>query len=106
MARSIALTDDFADTCALPTPAARGRTIFDRIMNWLSKSQQQDIVNKIQKVMVDEVPLIPTTEGVNWYQYDTSKIGGWVTQQNPYAQASPYSFPDNAVLLTHLYPTG
>jgi peptide/nickel transport system substrate-binding protein len=71
-----------------------------------NKSQQQDIVNKIQKVMVDEVPLIPTTEGVNWSQYDTSNVGGWVTEQNPYAQASPYSFPDNAVLLTHLYPTG
>src|SRR5436305_1570974 len=58
-------------------------------------SQQQQIVHQIQKVMVDQIPLIPTTEGVNWYQYDTSKVGGWVTQQNTYAQASPYSFPDN-----------
>ena len=71
-----------------------------------SQSQQVNLIHQIQKVMVNEVPLIPTTEGVNWYQYDTKNIGGWVTEQNPYAQASPYSFPDNAVVLTHLYPTG
>jgi peptide/nickel transport system substrate-binding protein len=69
-----------------------------------SPSQQRQIINQIQKVMVSEVPFIPVTEGVDWYQYDTSHIGGWPTQSNPYAQPSPYSFPDNAVVLTHLYP--
>jgi peptide/nickel transport system substrate-binding protein len=56
--------------------------------------------------MVDDIPLIPTTQGVDWYQYDTTKIGGWPTQSNPFAQPSPYSFPDNAVVLTHLSPSG
>jgi peptide/nickel transport system substrate-binding protein len=67
-------------------------------------TQQKQVIDKIQKVMVDDVPLIPTTEGVDWYQYDTSHISGWPTQSNPYAQPSPYSFPDNAVVLTHLHP--
>jgi peptide/nickel transport system substrate-binding protein len=71
-----------------------------------SQPKQVQIIHQIQKVMLNEVPFIPTTEGVNWYQYDTTNIGGWVTKDNPYAQASPYSFPDNAVVLTHLYPTG
>jgi peptide/nickel transport system substrate-binding protein len=71
-----------------------------------SQSQQVQIVHQIQKMMVDDIPLIPTTEGVDWYQYDTSKIGGWPTQSNQYAQPSPYSFPDNGQVLTHLYPTG
>ena len=71
-----------------------------------SQSQQVQIMHQIQKVMVDEIPFIPTTEGVDWYQYDTTNIGGWPTQSNPYAQPSPYSFPDNGLVLTHLYPTG
>jgi peptide/nickel transport system substrate-binding protein len=71
-----------------------------------SQSQQVQIVHQIQKVMIDDIPFIPTTEGVDWYQYDTTKIGGWPTQSNPYAQPSPYSFPDNGQVLTHLYPTG
>jgi peptide/nickel transport system substrate-binding protein len=70
-----------------------------------SNAQQVQIIHQIQKVMVDDIPLIPTTQGVDWYQYDTTHIGGWPTQSNPYAQPSPYSFPDNGQVLAHLYPT-
>jgi len=31
-----------------------------------SPSQQKQIINQIQKVMVSQIPLIPTTEGVDW----------------------------------------
>ena len=71
-----------------------------------SKSKQVQIIHQIEKVMVDQIPFVPVTEGVDWFQYDTKKIGGWPTESNPFAQPSPYSFPDNAVVLTHLYPTG
>jgi peptide/nickel transport system substrate-binding protein len=55
--------------------------------------------------MVKQIPFIPTTEGVDWYQYDTSHIGGWPTQADPYAQPSPYAFPDDGQVVTHLFPT-
>jgi peptide/nickel transport system substrate-binding protein len=71
-----------------------------------SPAQQVAIVHQIQKVMVDQIPLIPVTEGVDWYQYDTSHFAGWPTQSNPYAQPSPYQAPDMGVVLTHLVPTG
>ncbi|MFL5861940.1 MAG: ABC transporter substrate-binding protein [Solirubrobacteraceae bacterium] len=71
-----------------------------------SQPQQVQIMHQVQKVMVNDLPFIPTTQGVDWYQFDTTKIGGWPTQSNPYAQPSPYSFPDNGQVLTHLYPTG
>src|SRR5262249_15676662 len=44
-----------------------------------SMSQQHEIMDKIQKLMVEEIPFIPVTEGVDWYQYDTSNIQGWPT---------------------------
>jgi peptide/nickel transport system substrate-binding protein len=69
-----------------------------------SPSQQVNIIHEIQKVMVDQIPLIPVTEGVDWYQYDTSHFSGWPTQSNPYAQPSPYQAPDMGVVLTHLVP--
>jgi peptide/nickel transport system substrate-binding protein len=68
-------------------------------------SQQQQIIHKIQQVMLSEIPFIPVTQGVDWYQYDTTHIGGWPTEANPFAQPSPYVAPDNDVVLTHLYPT-
>ena len=69
-----------------------------------TQAQQVGIIHKIEKVMVNEIPLIPVTEGVDWYQYDTTHFSGWPTQSNPYAQASPYQFPDLEVVLTHLVP--
>ena len=54
-----------------------------------SPAQQVQIIHEIQKVMIDQVPVIPVIEGVDWYQYDTTNFGGWPTQSNPYAQPSP-----------------
>ena len=51
-----------------------------------------------------DIPFIPVTEGVDWYQYDTTHFGGWPTQSNPYAQPRRIASPDNGMVLTHLYP--
>ena len=54
--------------------------------------------------MVNEIPVIPVTEGVDWYQYNTKNISGWVTQGNPYSRPAAYVNPDWGVLLLHLKP--
>jgi peptide/nickel transport system substrate-binding protein len=69
-----------------------------------SKETQMEVIKNVQKVMAEEVPFIPVTEGVDWYQYDTSHIGGWPTESNQFAQPAPYVFPDLGVVLAHLYP--
>jgi peptide/nickel transport system substrate-binding protein len=68
-------------------------------------AQQQAIVSKLQKVMLDEVPVIPVTESVDWYQYDTGTFSGWVTQANPYAQPAAYNYPDWGQMMMRLTPT-
>ena len=65
---------------------------------------QQAIIKQLATVMANEVPLIPVVESVDWYQYDTTDIGGWATPDDPFAQPAPWNTPDNGVLLTHLYP--
>ena len=55
-------------------------------------------------VMAQDLPVIPVTEGVDWYQYDTTGFGGWPTPSNPYAQPPVWATPDNGVVLTRLYP--
>jgi peptide/nickel transport system substrate-binding protein len=67
-------------------------------------AEQQSIVSKLEQVMLSEVPLIPVTESVDWFQYDSSKFTGWVSQQDPYAQPAPYSVPDWGIQLLHLKP--
>jgi peptide/nickel transport system substrate-binding protein len=70
-----------------------------------SPSDQLNIIHEISQVMVNDVPVIPVTEGVDWYQYDTTHFGGWPTPSDPYAQPPVWAYPDNGVVLTHLYPT-
>lgn len=70
-----------------------------------SATDQMSIIHQIETVMAQDVPVIPVTEGVDWYQYDTTNIGGWPTQQDPYALPAVWALPDNGVVLTHLYLT-
>jgi peptide/nickel transport system substrate-binding protein len=67
-------------------------------------AKQHSIVNQLQKVMLSQVPVIPITEQVDWFQYDTGKFTGWVTQQNPYAQPAAYNYPDWGQQMMHLAP--
>jgi peptide/nickel transport system substrate-binding protein len=66
---------------------------------------QVAIVKQIEQAMLRDVPVISTTEGVDWFQYNTAKIGGWPTEQNPYAQPSAFQVPDVEQVLLHIYST-
>jgi peptide/nickel transport system substrate-binding protein len=70
-----------------------------------SAADQMTIIHQIESVMANDVPVIPVTEGVDWYQYDTTNIGGWPTPDDPYALPAVWALPDNGVVLTHLYLT-
>jgi peptide/nickel transport system substrate-binding protein len=69
-----------------------------------STSEQQSILNQIQQVMLNDVPIIPVIEAVDWYQYDTGTFSGWPTQGDSYAQPAPYAYPDNEQVLLRLAP--
>jgi len=67
---------------------------------------QHAIIHKLEQVMVNDVPVIPVTESVDWYQYNTKNLTGWVTPQNQYARPSAFEWPDWGVVLLHLRPKG
>ena len=71
-----------------------------------SLAKQHSIVNQLEAAMVRDIPIIPITEGVDFYEYNTKSITGWVNPKNPYAKPSPYEVPDWGVVLTHLKPKG
>ena len=64
------------------------------------------ILNQLQLVMLKEVPIIPVTGQVDWYQWDTAHITGWPTPPNWYAQPAQYAYPDWGIVLQHLAPKG
>jgi peptide/nickel transport system substrate-binding protein len=78
--------------------------LIDDYATTTSAAVQHRIVDQLEQVMLSQVPVIPMTEEVDWYQYNTADFSGWVTPKNPYAQPAIYIFPDNEVLLLHLVP--
>ncbi|MFI6878029.1 ABC transporter substrate-binding protein [Streptomyces sp. NPDC050400] len=68
-----------------------------------NEADQVDIVKQVAQYMIDDVPVIPVVEAVDWFQYNTKDIAGWPTEDNPYAQPAAYNFPDTGQVLTHLY---
>jgi peptide/nickel transport system substrate-binding protein len=69
-----------------------------------SPTLQRSIVDKLEEVMLKDVPVIPVTESVDWYQYDTAAFSGWETPSDPYAQPAAYDTPDMGITLLHLKP--
>jgi peptide/nickel transport system substrate-binding protein len=67
-------------------------------------AKQASILNQLQLVMLKDVPIIPVTGQVDWYQWDTQHITGWPTPPNWYAQPAQYAYPDWGQVLLHLAP--
>jgi peptide/nickel transport system substrate-binding protein len=65
---------------------------------------QKQIISKLELAMLKEVPVIPVTESVDWFQYDTAAFDGWPTPGNPYAQPGAYNYPDWGQVMMHLTP--
>jgi peptide/nickel transport system substrate-binding protein len=78
--------------------------LLDQYATTTDPATQQSILNQIQQVMLNDAPIIPVVEAVDWYQYDTGSFSGWPTSDNPYAQPSAYAYPDNEQVLLHLTP--
>ncbi len=64
---------------------------------------QHSIVNKLQQLVLSQVPYIPVLGAVSWDQYSTADFTGWPTAQNPYAQGQT-AFPDWGWVLLHIKP--
>jgi peptide/nickel transport system substrate-binding protein len=69
-----------------------------------SPAQQHQIIDQLQEVMLSQVPLIPVTESVDWYEYNTADFTGWPTASDPYDQPGPALTPDFGWTLLHLAP--
>jgi peptide/nickel transport system substrate-binding protein len=80
-------------------------TLFDQFGATTDSAKQHDLMKQIEAVMLEDVPVIPVTEGVAWYEWSTKDFAGWPTPQDPYAAPAPWNLPDWEIVLTHLYKT-
>lgn len=64
---------------------------------------QQQAIAGLEKIMVEQLPSIPLVEGATWYEYSSAHVTGWPDKNNTYAVPSPYTAPDNEVVVLNLH---
>ena len=65
---------------------------------------RHQLLDVVQEAMLRDVPVIPTTESVQWYEYNTGAFTGWPTEDDPYALPAPWQIPDQEQVLLRLVP--
>jgi peptide/nickel transport system substrate-binding protein len=58
-------------------------------VNASTPAQRKQAIYGLQKVMVDNLPIIPLTYFVTYGEYNDSKVTGWPTAADPYAPPGP-----------------
>lgn len=66
-------------------------------------AKQQQAMYGLEKIAVEQVPVVFLVNEPYWYEYNTLKYDGWPDQNNPYAEASPFTYPDDEVVLLTLH---
>lgn len=77
--------------------------LFDQFSATTDLAKQHDLIKQVEAIVLEDVPVIPVTEGVAWYEYSTKNFAGWPTPQDQYAAPAPWNLPDWEVVLLHLY---
>ncbi|HEY8841377.1 MAG TPA: ABC transporter substrate-binding protein, partial [Candidatus Dormibacteraeota bacterium] len=77
--------------------------LFDQFAATADPATQHELIKQVEAIMLEDVPVIPVTEGVAWSEYSTKDFAGWPTPQDPYAAPAPWNLPDWEVVLTHLH---
>jgi len=77
--------------------------LFDQFGQTTDQAKQHDLMKQVEGIVLEDVPIIPVTEGVAWYQYSTRDFAGWPTKDDPFAAPAPWNLPDWEVTLLHVY---
>jgi peptide/nickel transport system substrate-binding protein len=64
--------------------------------------QKQDM-HGIEQIIVQKMPVVFLVNEPYWFEYNTVKYDGWPDKGNLYAEPSPYSYPDDEVVLLNLH---
>ncbi len=84
--------------------SSKATSLLDQFRTTSNSKTQHKIVNELQKIDLQNLPVIPTVSQAQWYTWSTSHFTGFPTKKNYYAYGPGYTYPDNVKILTSLKP--
>jgi peptide/nickel transport system substrate-binding protein len=79
-------------------------TLLAQFRQTTDSGTQHAIVDKLQKIQLDNLPFIPVMYNALWYTYGTARFTGWPTPSNYYAIGGPGNYPDELKVMTTVTP--
>ena len=73
--------------------------LLDAFVATTDEAEQRQIISDIQMLIVENVVFIPLFPGPTWYEYNTTRFTGFPTEENYYAQGSPWRLPNSRLLV-------
>lgn len=78
-------------------------TLLNQFNSTTSLASQQQAMYGIEKIVIEQLPVIFLVNEPYWYEYNTVKYSGWPDTGNMYAEPSPYTYPDDEIVLLRLH---
>lgn len=77
--------------------------LLDQYNSTVDPAQQKQAIAGLEKIVVEQLPVIFLVNEPYWYEYNTVKYAGWPDQNNLYAEPAPYTYPDDEIVLLNLH---
>ncbi|WP_437657748.1 ABC transporter substrate-binding protein [Sorangium sp. So ce1182] len=84
--------------------AKEAEPLFKQFASATDPAEQKRIIDELQMIYSQQVPVIPLFKNPSWGEYSTKRFVGWPSKENPYAKLSPNNPPDYLIVLTEIKP--
>ncbi|WP_438016087.1 ABC transporter substrate-binding protein [Sorangium sp. So ce315] len=84
--------------------AKEAEPLFKQFQAATDAAEQKRIIDELQMIYAQQVPVIPLFKNPSWGEYSTKRFVGWPSKENPYAKLSPNNSPDYLLVLTEIKP--
>lgn len=81
-------------------------TLIQQYAQTSDAATQKGLVNQMQELFAQQMPVVPLLNAANWYEYSTQHYTNWPDQSTPYALGPTYDEPGGEIIVTHLKATG
>ncbi|HEX7310254.1 MAG TPA: ABC transporter substrate-binding protein [Gaiellaceae bacterium] len=85
---------------------AKATTLLNKWKGTLDEKKQHPIATQLEKLWLQDLPIIPVMIGARWSTYSTKYFHGFPTKPNFYADPIFTTNPDNILLFTRISPGG
>jgi peptide/nickel transport system substrate-binding protein len=85
---------------------AKATTLLNQWKSSLDPKVQHAAATKLEKIWLQQLPIIPVMIGARWSTYSTKYFHCFPTQQNFYADPIFTTYPDDTLLFTRICPGG